>query len=132
MDEAIRLELEHIKDSIEELKETLKKLLDREESRLSRLTEVEISLMMHTKDAKTCQDNQKKSIDDIYKLIREARTEFETRIKGVEDRIPTAEKLREGSTRWMNYLMLLGKFVFYLSAGGSLVVLLLRSFGLIK
>lgn len=132
MDEAIKIEFDNIKTAINELKETMQKLLDREEARISRMNEVELSVAMLEKDETACRASTRKEIETIYETIRQARADFDQKIDAVKAIIPTAEKTRRSLSDWMDFLLKLGKFLFWIFGAIVVLVMGLHNVGLIK
>ena len=120
-DDSIKIELEYIKTSVDELKTSLTKLLDRDEIRMQKINDFEIQLKLAEKDEQTCKINVKKEFDIVHAEIRE--------IKKV---MPSAEKSRENIGKWVDFRLKLGAISGLISGSLIAFVYTLIKAGLIK
>lgn len=74
-------ELDFIKVSIEEIKALINKILDREESRSSRINDLERGQAVLTIECNNCRTNMKKDMDSLYTKVRSLEEAPENGIK---------------------------------------------------
>lgn len=107
-EEAIAVKLAYITDSVDELKLSLTKLLERDEIRMQKISDFELQMKLTEKDEQACKLNVKKEFDAVHEKIRE-----------IENNMPTVEKSRESMGKWVDFWLKLGAIIALIS--GALV-----------
>ena len=93
MDDTTKAEIESIKKAVERLEGMIQRLLDKEESRISRISEIEIGIEKLRGECNTCRGKVDARLDDGNKRFRD----HEDRVSALEDPEHGAVLRGEGS-----------------------------------
>jgi len=106
-DDSIKIELEYIKNGMDELKTSLTKLLERDEIKMQKINDVEMQQKLSEQAEMTCKMNIKKEFDAVHEKIRL-----------IESSMPTVEKSRESMGKWVDFWLKLGAIIALISGAG--------------
>jgi hypothetical protein len=124
MDEVTHAEIESIKGAVERLEGMVQRLLDREENRISRITEIELAMEKFRGECAACRERVDTRLSDGNGRF----IDHETRLKSLENpetgavRKGDAGKARDNLIRWIE----LGKAVVFAAGFCAVIYALIR------